>query len=158
MSREPARRTVGQTDNSDGDVRRTTIRHRHKEKALRSDNHFCRGSVCLLLAGNATFFSVFVSIPTKKLMVFSVFLIFIITVVLISVFAGHAGQSADDDQRFSRRARERTREQNVKSFGAGSAFLPGIGDGDELYPKHWNVMTPDRGSHPTHLQGTHSFL
>lgn len=116
---------------------------------MRSDNHFCR-SFILSVVGSATF-RCLVSIRRKKPHVLSCFLFF-------PVYAEHAGQPTDNKQRLLRReAGKKNNKKCPKWFEAGLVFN-GIGDSKELYPKHWNVRTLDRGSHPPHLQEAHSSL
>lgn len=91
----------------------------------------------------------------KKTHVLSCFLSFL----FFSVYAEHAGQPTDNKQRLLRRetGKKNKNKKCPKSFEAELVFN-GIGDSEELYPKHWNVRTLDRGSHPPHLQEAHSSL
>lgn len=50
------------------------------------------------------------------------------------MYAEHAGQPADNEQRLSRQERQKKKTNSQKPFEAGSAFLTGISDSDELYP------------------------
>lgn len=66
-------------------------------------------------------------------------------------------QTTSSDCWGARQEKKKT-TKNVRNRLKQGLVFNGIGDSEELYPKHWNVRTLDGGSHPPHLQEAHSSL